>query len=172
MEPQLFVAALTAEQRRGLRAGLRSAHAFTARRCQILLASADGLASSRIARDLRCSTPTVHHAIHAFHREGLDCLTPKSSRPHSSRPVLDASVAEPLQEILHQSPRLFGQPSSLWTLDRLADVCFAKGFSPRRLTGETIRVTLQRLGISWQRAKHWITSPDPAYARKKKPATG
>ena len=34
-------------------------------------------------------------------------------------------------------------------------------------TGETIRVTLGRIGVRWQRAKHWITSPDPAYARKK-----
>jgi transposase len=172
MKPQLFVAPLSAEQRLGLRAGLRSADAFTVRRCQILLASADGQAPSRIARDLRCSAPTVHHALHAFHREGLDCLTPKSSRPHSARPLLDEAAADPLQELLHQSPRLFGQASSLWTLDRVAEVCFAKGLSPRRLTGETIRVALKRLGISWQRAKHWITSPDPAYARKKKPATG
>jgi transposase len=172
MKPQLFVAAFTPEQRQGLTAGLRSADAFTVRRCQILLASADGQAPSRIARDLRCSAPTVHHAIHAFHRDGLDCLARKSSRPHSARPALDASAVEPLQEILHQSPRLFGLPSSLWTLDRLAEVCFAKGLSPRRLTGETIRVALKRLDISWQRAKHWITSPDPAYARKKKRGIG
>jgi transposase len=172
MKPQLFVAALTSEQQLRLRDGLRSADAFTVRRCQILLASADGQAPSRIARDLRCSAPTVHHAIHAFHRDGLDCLSPKSSRPHSARPVLDESAAESLQELLHQSPRAFGQPNSLWTLDRLADVCFAKGLTPRRLTGETIRVALKRLSLSWQRAKHWITSPDPAYARKKKRGTG
>jgi DDE superfamily endonuclease len=33
---------------------------------------------------------------------------------------------------------------------------------------ETIRLALGRLGVGWQRAKHWITSPDPNYARKKK----
>jgi len=27
------------------------------------------------------------------------------------------------------------------------------------------------LGIRWQRAKQWITSPDPEYARKKGVAT-
>src|ERR671938_499047 len=31
---------------------------------------------------------------------------------------------------------------------------------------ETIRLTLKRLGIGWKRAKRWITSPDPEYARK------
>ena len=52
-----------------------------------------------------------------------------------------------------------------------ADVSFAEGLTPQRVSGETIRATLERLGIRWQRAKHWITSPDPAYARKKVPAT-
>src|SRR5215204_1484094 len=38
----------------------------------------------------------------------------------------------------------------------------------RRVSGETIRTTLARLlGVRWQRAKRWITSPDPLYERKK-----
>jgi hypothetical protein len=35
------------------------------------------------------------------------------------------------------------------------------------VTGETIRQALRRLGVGWKRAKAWITSPDPAYLRKK-----
>ena len=35
------------------------------------------------------------------------------------------------------------------------------------LSPETIRQAFLRLGVSWRRAKHWLTSPDPAYARKK-----
>src|SRR5947208_11734041 len=111
MHPQLFVPPLTADHRHALRAGLRSADAFTPRRSQILLASADGKPPSAIARDLRCTAPTVRNAIHAFAREGLDCLREKSSRPHSARPLLGASRAEPLKEILHQRPRAFGQPT-------------------------------------------------------------
>ncbi len=153
-------------------AGLRSAAAFTARRSQILLASAEGKAPSAIARELRCTSPTVRNAIHAFAREGLDCLSEKSSRPHSAQPLLDGSRAEPLKEILHQRPRALGKPTSLWTLDLVAEVCHAKGWIPRVVAGETIRRALKRLGIGWRRAKRWITSPDPAYARKKKPATG
>src|SRR5262249_39331454 len=72
-------------------------------------------------------------------------------------------------DLLHHSPRLLGKPTSLWTLDLVAEVCCAKGWTPRQLTGEAIRVALKRLGIRWRRAKHWITSPDPAYARKKSP---
>jgi len=48
-----------------------------------------------------------------------------------------------------------------------ADVSFERGLTAERVSGETIRATLERLGIRWQRAKRWITSPDPAYARKK-----
>src|ERR1700741_4180654 len=34
-----------------------------------------------------------------------------------------------------------------------------------------MRRALARLGGRWQRAKHWITSPDPAYVRSKEVRT-
>jgi hypothetical protein len=79
--------------------------------------------------------------------------------------------AEELRALVHQSPRTCGKPTSLWTLDLAAEVSFERGLTARRVTGETIRATLVRLGSTWQRAKDWITSPDPAYARNKAPAT-
>ena len=171
MKPQLFVSALTPAQHQALQQGLRSKDAFTVRRCQILLASADRQAPSRIARQLGCTAPTVRHAIHALAAEGLACLKEKSSRPHSAKPALGEDRADDLKDLLHHHPRALGRATSVWTLDLLAEVCHAKGWTPRRLTGEAVRVALKRLGIRWRRAKHWITSPDPAYARKKSPAT-
>jgi len=73
--------------------------------------------------------------------------------------------------LLHQSPRALGKPTSLWTLPLAAQVCFEKGWTPRLVSGETIRLVLKRLGVGWKRAKHWLVSPDPEYARKKKCAT-
>jgi transposase len=172
MKPPSFVRTLTAAERRALRAGLRSADAFTVRRCQILLASAGGLRPPQIARNLACAVGTVPDALRAFAREGLACLQEKSSRPHSARPYLDGQHAEALKDLLHHSPRLHGQPTSVWTLNRVAAVCHGRGWTPRPLTGEAIRQALQRLGIRWRRAKHWLTSPDPAYARKKTRGTG
>ena len=171
MKPRIFVPALTAAQRQQLQQGLRAADAFTVRRCQILLASADGAAPTALAGHLRCSARTVRNAVHAFAREGLACLQEKSSRPLTARPFLDGRHTEPLKDLLHHSPRRVGKPTSLWTLDLVAEVCHGKGWTPRQLTGEAIRVALKRLGIRWRRAKHWITSPDPAYARKKKRVT-
>jgi hypothetical protein len=53
-----------------VRAGLRSADAFTLRRCQILLASAAGHGPALIARNLGRTATAVRNAIHAFHQEG------------------------------------------------------------------------------------------------------
>ncbi len=172
MNLPLFVRPLSASERQQFQAGLRSADAFTVRRCQILLASANGLRPSQIARNLACARGTVRNAIHAFHAEGASSLREKSSRPRSARPALDGRHVEALKDLLHHSPRALGKPTSLWTLALLAEVCHARGWTPRKFSGEAIRLTLKRLGIRWRRAKRWITSPDPAYARKKKRATG
>ena len=167
MQAPLFVRPLTNLERNALFAGLRSPAAFTLRRCQILLASARHEHVPAIARVLGCNTQTVRNAIHAFNQSGLDALTAGSSRPHRITPAFDPIAAEQLRALLHQSPRLFGKATSIWTLDLAAEVCLSAGIINERVTGETIRVTLTRLGVRWQRAKQWITSPDPAYRRKK-----
>ena len=162
---------LTDAERRQVEAGLRSSNAFVLRRCQILLASARGQRAITIARQLGCDDQTVREAIHAFHAVGLAALRPGSHRPHTIHAAFDAERAERLRALLHQSPRTFGKPTSLWTLELAAQVSFERGLSPDRVSGETIRATLKRLGVGWKRAKHWLTSPDPAYARKKGHAT-
>ncbi len=172
MKPPLFVRPLTDSERAALRAGLRSPVAFTLRRCQILLASADGLRPAQIAARLGCASQSVRNAIRAFGAEGLDCLNAKSHRPKSVRPELDGTACERLRALLHRSPRDFAKPTSLWTLALAAEVAFAQGVTARLVSDETIRQALIRLGVGWKRAKTWITSPDPAYLRKKRRATG
>ncbi len=73
-----------------------------------------------------------------------------------------------MRALLHQSPRTFGKPTSVWTLALAAEVSFAQGITPRQVSGETIRSALKQLGVSWKCAKHWITSPDPDYVAKKR----
>lgn len=172
MRPPIFVRLLTDAERQAVTAGLRSADAFMLRRCQILLASARGERAPRIAAQLGCDDQTVLDALHAFNAHGLAALHKGSSRPHHPpAPAFSDARAEQLRALLHRSPRDFGHPSSLWTLDLAAQVSFAQGLTPRLVSGEAIRKTLLRLGIGWQRAKHWITSPDPGYVRKKGGAT-
>jgi transposase len=172
MKRPIFVRPLTDAERQHLEAGLRSSDAFVLRRCQIILASARGEWAPHIAHQLGCDDQTVRNAIHAFNHQGLDCLAKGSSRPHTIHAAFPEKEAEALKTLLHQSPWTFDKPTSLWTLDLAAQVSFEQGLTPQRVSGETIRATLARLGVRWQRAKKWITSPDPAYARKKGLGTG
>jgi hypothetical protein len=167
MRRPIFVRPLTDPERARLVAGLRSPDAFVLRRCQILLASSRGDLARVIAGNLGCGDQTVRTAIAAFNARRLACLGVPSSRPRTIHAAYSPDRVEGLRALLHQSPRAFGRPTSLWTLGLTAEVSFERGLTAERATGETVRATLARLGVLWQRAKEWITSPDPAYARKK-----
>ena len=172
MHPPIFVREPSAAERARLEAALRPADAFPVRRAQLVLASAEGHRPRTIARDLRCATQTVRNGIRAFNATGSAALTAGSSRPKSAAPVLGEVELERLRAILHQPPRAFGHARSTWTLDLLAREAHGQGLSPSVLSAETIRQALLRLGVGWRRAKHWLTSPDPAYAQKNAAATG
>lgn len=166
----LYVRTLTDDERRQLEAGLRSSDAFVMRRCQILLASARGQHAIPIAQNLGCSDQAVREVIKAFNANGLKALEQQSRRPHNSGEAFSFEQVERLKELLHNSPRQYGKATSLWTLDLVAEVSFERGLTVSRVSGETIRATLARLGMRWKRAKQWITSPDPEYQRKKSSA--
>jgi transposase len=172
MTEQLFVRQLTTAERRELEAGLRSGEAFVLRRCQALLASGRGEGVGAIARAVGCSRQTVRNVIHGFNARGVASLRRGSHRPKSARPELDEGKRERLKELLHQSPRTFGKPTSLWTLELAAAVAHERGLTAKRVSDETVRRALAAMGTNWRRAKHWITSPDPQYARKKSNARG
>lgn len=172
MKPPIFVRSLTLQEREKLQEGLRSADSFVLRRSQILLASDQHQTPSEIAKAVGRTPQLVRHVIHAFHQEGLACLQRKSSRPKKLKTTFDDSAMETLREMLHQSPRTFGKPTSIWTLELAAQVSFQQGLSPYQVSTQSIRNALQRLGKSWQRAKHWMVSPDPEYSREKGQGTG
>jgi transposase len=173
MRKPLYIRPLTADEQQTLQEGLRSSNAFVLRRCQILLASARGQTARLIADALGCDDQPVRNAMQAFTTQGLAALTPRSSAPQRTpHATFDPTRREQLRALLHQSPRTFGTPPSVWTLPLVAEVASAEGITPRQVSGEAIRRALARLGVRWKRAKPWITSPDPAYVRKKNSATG
>lgn len=163
----LYVRELTATEHQTLKAGLKARSAFTVRRCQILLHSADGRKAGDIAAQLRCSDETVRATIHAFHGAGLACLEQKSSRPHSATFSFSDEALAGLPDIVATSPRAYGLDHSLWSLERLAQVCQQAGLTERVLSIETIRDALGRAGINWKRARKRMQSTDTAYGVKK-----
>jgi len=167
MKPPLFVRPLTAVEAAAIRVALRSPDAFTLRRAQLLSASAAGTQPAAIAAALRCASQTVRDAIRASHREGPACPEAKSRAPKTVHAARPRGRGADLRALLHQSPRAFGRPTSLWTPAGAARACFDRGWTARVLSGEDIRLVLQRLGVSWKRAKHWLTSPDPSWSPRR-----
>src|SRR5215210_3392262 len=126
MRPPIYVRPLTDAEREQVQAGLRSPDAFVLRRCQIVLASARGERVPPIARFLGCDEQTVRNAVHSFNQSGLAALQPGSTRPKEFHSAFVPETAEKLRALLHQSPRSFDQPTSLWTLPLAAEVSFAQ----------------------------------------------
>jgi transposase len=170
MKP-LFVRELSDPERQTLQVGLRSSDGFTVRRCHILLASARGDTTTVIAQAVGCSPQAVRNVLRAFESRGLAVVAMQSRRPHTAAKLFDAERSARLKALLHQSPRQFGKARSTWTLALAAEVCAEHGITAERVSYETIRDALKRLGVGWRRAKTWITSPDPQYALKKTGAT-
>lgn len=163
----LYVRDLKPEEREALEKGLKSASSFTVRRCQMLLDSAEGYKTWEIAERLRCSRETVRTVIHAFDEQGLACLEKKSSRPHSARFSFTDEGLWRLKDIVSSSPRGYGLDHSLWSLDRLAQVCYEQGLTERLVSIETMREALRRSGINWKRARKKLQSTDAQYELKK-----
>jgi transposase len=175
MRKPLSIRPLTADEQQPLQEGLRSSNAFVLRRCHILLASARGQTARVIAETLGCDDQTVRKVIQAFNTQGLACLRRRSCAPQRTpHAAFDPPRREQLRALLPQRPRPFGTPPSQWTLALAAEIAYPVGLTPRPISGEAMRRALARLGVRWQRAKHWITRPAPAYVRKKtaRPADG
>src|SRR5512143_1270633 len=124
MKAPMYLGPLSTQQCQRLESGLHSRDGFELRRCQILLASARGERPSQIAAHVGCSAPTVRTTLRAYRADSAGCLHARSSRPKHAAPVLDQARCERLRAILHETPRVFGKNTSLWTLALLAEVCF------------------------------------------------
>lgn len=167
MKASLFVRPLTFEEEYRLKQRLRSKEAFSLRRAQVILGSARGVSVPTLSQQTGYTKQMVRYVIHTFNEQGTACLVRQSNRPKTAAPLLDEQARQHLGQFLHQSPRLWGKNSSVWSLAMLAQVAFEQGLTPHQVSEETLRRALVRMKVNWKRAKHWITSPDAQYALKK-----
>jgi hypothetical protein len=148
LQTPLFVRPLAADERATLETGLRSSSAFTVRRCQILLGSAEGQSTTTIAHDLRCTDQTVRNALHAFHQRGCAALQPQSSRPHTLATLFTPGVCEVPAGAVAPEPTHVRQADERWTLALAAEVGFAQGLTPRLVSGFCRNFYLRRFAVS------------------------
>lgn len=167
----MVVRELAPDEQRAIENALRCDLSFTLRRAQILRLSAQGRRPRAIASVLGCAVQSVRNALHAFNERGVESLRPAPSGPKQPQRLFDDAKRERLMDIAHQSPRRFAKQRSTWTLSLLAEVAFEEGLTDKVVSHETVRQAILALGSSWQRAKHWIQSPDPQYALKKSNGT-
>jgi len=167
MPASLFVRALTFEEEYRLKRCLRGKDPFALRRAHLILGSARGISAPLLSRQTGFVVSMVRGIIHRFNEHGLEAVRRQSNRPKSAAPLLDEAACEQIRQFLHQSPRAWSKKSSLWSLALLAEVIYEAGLTSHQVSDETVRRALKRCGVNWKRAKHWITSPDRGYERKK-----
>lgn len=130
----------------------------------ILLAAEQKMGAPAIARLVRETDQTVRNWLKRYEAEGLEGLKskPQPGPPEKITPAYKAR----LLEVVRVRPRSLGQPYSLWTLARLADYLAEQ--TGIRVEAETVRCHLKAADIVMSRPQHTISSPDPAYAVKKR----
>ena len=164
----IYVDKLSEAQTKTLKEELRSPSAFTVRRCQILLKSAQGQNAKQIGQQLHCSDQAVRNVIRAYQQDGLACLQEKSHARHDQQATINEPGGARLKEIMRLSPRTFDYETSVWTRPLLAETLHQEGYTSQVVSPSTITAALQRVGIAWRRAKKWVRSPDPHYQHRKK----
>ena len=135
----------------------------------IVLAADDGMNATAIARTLGLHPNTTRRWLHTFDQEGLAALAPQprgGSAKHFGEEVVEALIA-----LLHEPPTQHGAPDERWTVREAAAALVREGWTSQ-ISHESIRRLLREHKHSWQRAKEWLTSPDPAYTFKKSTGTG
>jgi putative transposase len=129
------------------------------RRARIVLASADGVANSEIARTLGISIPAVGHWRKRFLEQGLAGLYGEQ-RPGRPRRHDDAAVAGLLATVLHSRPTA----GTHWTVRGAAEASAIPKSSVHRY--------FQLFGIQPHRSKSFKLSSDPQFVDKVRDIVG
>jgi transposase len=129
------------------------------RRAMIIMASASGTPAPAIARLVAADEDTVRDVIHAFNEKGLAALDPRWA---GGRPRLISD--EDIQVIVTAAttrPEKLGQPSTCWSVRKLAAYLAVDAPRPVAIGRERLRVMLHERGISFQRTRTWKESTGP-----------
>jgi len=152
---------LTAQERKMLLQAYRSgADVPLSRRAHIVLLRADGLTWQQIKVVLFCSFDLISITLKLFTQGGIAAVLQQQT-PQCSIP---AWLVKVLRWVSEHTPRDFGYFRSRWSCETLAHLlAFETGL---RLSGETIRRGLHRLGLVWRRPRPVVGPVDPDHAEK------
>ena len=144
---------LTADERKVLER-IRDTHEspYMRERAAAILKVAGGMSARAVARHGLLKERTVdvvYDWLDRWETEGLTGLKVKEGRGRKSKHQFTASEKDALQEMLHQSPELFGIEKSRWTIKDIQKAC-----EPLQTYSESgVWRLLNRLGIVYKRGK-------------------
>lgn len=152
---------LTVEERKVLLQVYRSGtDVRAARRAHVVLLRAEGWTWQEIQAALFCSTDLIAETVRCFASGGAAAVLGEAMKP-SPMPAWLATVKRWLTEY---TPQDFGYFRTRWSCEILANLlAWETGL---RLSGETIRRGLKRLGFVWRRPRPVIGPTDPQFAEK------
>jgi len=153
---------MSVEQRKVLLATYRSGKDVrAARRAHIVLLAAEGWSYREIRSIVFASFDLIRDCLADFRRGGSAAVVREDSDGETSVPRWLRTVERWLQLC---TPQDFGNLRSRWTCALLAEALAWK--TGLRLSGETVRRGLARLGWVWRRPRPIVGPTDPAYDNK------
>ena len=154
---------LTTWQRRRLRRQLKATlDARLLRRTLAILELDHGRSAADIARMLGVTRQSIYNWVGAY-TEGHDPEALRDEVGRGRHTLLDEDDERLLQSLLALSPQEFGCPHVSWTVPLLQE--FLEVVAGRRVSEDTVRRALRRLGYAWKRPRHDL-EPDPEREKK------
>jgi transposase len=137
----------------------RSSAQALAERSRVVLAAADGLSSSEIARRLAINVSTVRRWRNRFAEHRLDGLT-DDPRPGQPRKITDAQVEEVIVKTLESTPK----DATHWSTRSMA--------REAGLTQSAVLRIWKAFGLQPHRQQAWKLSKDPLFIEKVRDVVG
>lgn len=135
------------------------------KRLKIIQWSSQGETVPQLSKSSDVCEATVRDYIKRYNSGGLAALKPGKS---SGRPPTTDLTKDQWEELLHRSPCQFEKLDTgdrNWTQDMLSVYCHE--YLGVKIGSTAICMLLKRMGISWNRGKLKVTSPDPDYTVKR-----
>jgi len=135
------------------------------RRLKIIELSSQGKTVPELANLFGVCKATIRDYIHRYNEGGIGNLRPKRS---TGAPVKIALSKAEFEELLHQSPCQFDKLDTAvrnWTQELL--IAYFEMYHDLKVKQSAISKRLKQLGLSWNRGKLKVTSPDPLYTLKR-----
>src|SRR6266566_8264294 len=162
----LEISSLTAEELEALEKLYRTTKDVRLRtRAQIvLLAGEQRMTAPAIAAIVREVSQTVRNWLKRSMAQGIEGL--KDRPMPGPPPKITEKYQEQLLAVVRRRPRSLGQPSSMWTLQRLSDYMAEQ--TGIRASSETVRQVLKAGESVLSRPQQKVSSPDREYLVKKR----